>query len=145
MWLIVLLVLSHHQLCRRVSESIKSIHKSFLRDKKIAPFIMTWPSTPIIDDYGKRIDNPCILELPDDQSKWTKLMLKAIDRTDAYALLLIEQREKDVRAILETTEGARCWLMPIAHSGDVTRLGVARITNDRECLGLLWQKNKAEA
>jgi hypothetical protein len=134
-------VLSHKQLCTYVEASMKSIHETWRRNKLIDPFLVAWPCDPIPDKKGILISAPCILPLTADRSKWGKLRIAVVDRTNAYALLQVEQREVDVRAILETTEGTRCWVHPIARSGDIVRLGSARVSDNTELLNLLWFPN----
>ena len=131
-------MLSHKQLCAFVEASMRSIHETWRRNKSVDPFLVTWPSDPIPDSKGTLISAPCILPLTEDRSKWGRLRLAVVDKTNAYALLQVEQRESDVRAILETTEGTRCWVHPIARSGDIVRLGTARVSDNTERLNMLW-------
>jgi hypothetical protein len=136
----------HDDLCSQAQGGVNRLYQTWKTAKKIDPFLVAWPSTPVKAKDGTPIDGPCLMELSDvNRDEWHPLILEAIQKTSAYAILLAEQKPEAVQVILESEHGARCWTLPIVRSGDAYVLGSAQVTNDKECLGLLWRKVKAQA
>jgi hypothetical protein len=135
----------HTDLARLAEAGVKSLYETWKNERKIYPFLVTWPGETIKTDEGVRIEGPCHLPLPEDKKVWNGVMLEAIKRTKAYAVLLVEQRDQDVRVILESPHGAKCWTLPIVRSGDVFILGNQTSTVDKEHLGLLWSPKNDKA
>jgi len=130
----------HDNLVKLAEAGLQGIYKEWRKSKKIDSFFVTWPAEPVFADNGAAIEDLCIVELPSDKSKWRETMVSAMQRTRAYGILLVEQRENDVKALFETKHGARCWTIPIIRSGDVLTLKKPDVTTDREHIGLLWRQ-----
>jgi len=136
----------HDDLTRQAEAGLQGLYDYWKKERRIDPFVVTWPSEAVTDDKGISVTDACSLELPkDDRNRWNKLMLEAIQRTKAYGILFVEQRDKDVRAIFETKHGSRCWTIPIIRNGDVFTLKKAEVTDNRENLGLLWRHKVGQA
>lgn len=135
----------HDDLVRLAEAGLKGVYQRWGKEQRIDPFVVTWPAEPVPDDSGQLVSDLCVLELPEDREKWNPLMLEAIRRTKAYGVLLVEQRKEDIRAILETRHGSRCWTVPIVRNGDVFTLKKPEVTSDRESLGFLWQRKVGQA
>lgn len=136
----------HDDLCDQAEGGVKRLYEVWKKHKKIDPFLVTWPSTPVQAKDGTPIDGPCVLELYDvNREEWHPLILEALQKTSAYALLIAEQLPDEIKVILESQHGTRCWTLPITRSGDALILGNAQVTDDKECLGLLWRRTKAFA
>lgn len=106
----------------------------------------TWPAEAVKDDEQRDIEGTCAMYLPELRSAWIDAMRHMVVRTKAYALFLLEPREDEVKAILESHHGTRTWTIPILLHGDVHVLGAAEKQDDHENIGLLWQKkNPARA
>lgn len=124
---------------------IPSIYDSWKKSGRIDPFIISWPSERVLDDNNLPIEDACLLDLPRNQSKWAQTIGGFVMRTKAYALLLTEQKEREVSVILESHHGTRSWSIPILSSGDVRVLGEARTADDKDSLGILWRKRMARS
>jgi hypothetical protein len=135
----------HMDLTRLAEAGIKSLYETWKTEKKISPFLITWPGEAVMTDDGVAITGPCHMEMPVDKSKWNDMIVNAIKRTSAYAILLVEQRDSDVRAILESPHGSKCWTIPIVKSGDALILGKQDVTTDKEHLGLLWSPKNSRS
>lgn len=129
----------HDDLLARAAAGVESLYRTWREEGRIDPFFIAWPAEPVQTREGSMIAGPCMLELPADRRTWNKKMLEAMRLTRAYAILLTEQRDEDVRVILESPHGARCWTVPIERHGDVRALGRASSQDDGPCLGILWK------
>jgi hypothetical protein len=131
----------HDELARRAEEGLPALYRTWKKHKKITPFVIAWPSDTVYTEKGTPIDGPCVLELPPEKDKWQGLLAEVARVVGAYGILRVAQGESDVQAIFETRHGAKCWTMPIVRSGDVNILKEPVVTEDQECLGLLWKTN----
>jgi hypothetical protein len=135
----------HDELARRAEKGLSGLYETWKTNRKIEPFIITWPADDKKARSGGKISGPCVLELPaDNKDIWHDLMLGAIQTTSAYAILVAEQRESDVRVIFESRHGALCWTIPIVRSGDVDVLKRPVVSTDGEHIGLLWKKDEGK-
>lgn len=125
---------------------ISTLYDSWRRRKKIEPFIITWPASIISvekRDNTIKIAGPCIRDLTGEKSEWRRQMVEAIKLTNAYAIVLVQQRADAVFLILESHHGVKNWLLPIVRSGDTNALGPVRSPDgDQEPIGLLWSSAK---
>lgn len=127
------------ELVRRAEEGIATLYDTWKRHRAIAPFVILWPATTIRDVRGIELEGPCLRELDQDRTQWRRQMVEAIKVTNAYALVLVQQRDDQVLVILESQHGAVSWVLPINRSGDVQVLGRAKKIEDGEHIGLLWR------
>lgn len=123
----------------QVATSVVSIYDTWKKEGKIKPFLVSWPGETLLDDHGVPFQGACLLDLPDNQSKWLETVVTFAKRTKAYALLLTEQKEREVHIILESHHGTRSWTIPILVSGDLRTLGTAAIKDDTHKIGVLWR------
>lgn len=124
---------------------VPEVRKRWRANKgKIATMIFTWPSEEVLADDGHPIKGTCCLEVPDTMTvaEATRLM---VHRTNAYALVLVEDRGDKVQVIFESPHGTKSWTSPIVRKGDVRALGTSTEKIDTDSIGLLWNKNKARA
>jgi hypothetical protein len=68
-----------------------------------------------------------------------------VQKTEAYALLLVEQREQAVVVIVESNHGSKSWHIPVENHGDVSALGKPTERVDTDAIGILWRPKRAEA
>lgn len=125
-------------LIQRAEVGISTLYDTWKQEGRISPFIILWPATAIRDHQGVELEGPCLRELDQDKGQWRKQMAEAIGLTNAYALLLVQQRAQQVLVILESQHGVVNWDLPIQRSGDVFTLGRSRRVGD-EYVGLLWR------
>lgn len=123
----------------QAATGIATLYETWKLRGKIEPFVLSWPAETILDDNGIPLEGSCLLELPDDQSRWNETILHFARKTKAYALLLTEQREGEVRSILESHHGTRSWSIPVQISGDIRTLGAAVTKDDTHKVGVLWR------
>jgi hypothetical protein len=122
----------------KVALGIPGIYKAWKIKGSIEPFVTAWPGEVILDDNNIPLEGECVLDLPSNKSSWSSTILSFVKRTKAYALLLTEQLEGEVRVILESHHGTRSWSLPIHVSGDVRVLGTAVVKDDTHRIGILW-------
>lgn len=135
----------HDDLLQKAERAVNKLHEIWKKEGKIDASLLTWPSEPILDDNGQKMEGVCCLTLPDTSAEKIKAIRAMVRRTKAYALLLIETVDTNVQALLETPHGTRCWTLPIYRSGDTKILGEATVTDNREHVGLLWSPHRAVA
>ena len=121
---------------------IPQLYDMWKEKRRIVPFIIIWPDKDVPKVEGGTTANPCSYDLPKDKAKWAAAMRELITLTSPYAMLLVEQREDCVCAILETAYGSMCWRLPIQRRGDLNILKKATTTTDVENIGLLWRPRK---
>ncbi len=126
-------------LIKQAERGIKGLYTTWKRDRKISPFIITWPANAVTDSNGVELEGAVMRELTEDPSTWLEYTVEAIKLTNAYALLRVQQAAKSVKIILESQHGARCWTLPITRSGDVFVLGRPKSADNQEHIGLLWR------
>lgn len=132
-------------LVRWADGSIKAIYDIWKRKRSIDAFFLSWPAVPVKTHDGGMLDDICRLELPQDKGEWPGLFRDAVRLTKPFAILLCEQREQDVRLIIESEYGTRSWTLPIQRRGDIVILGKADVKTDVENIGLLWSSKMAQA
>ena len=128
----------HDGLLKQAEAAVHVVYEIWKKERAIAPTLFTWPAERIRTDNGEPHEGICLLELPEAYEKRSVAMLAMVERTKAYALLLIEQRHADVQVIFETRHGARCWSIPLVAHGDVVILERAHVQDDVGHVGLLW-------
>jgi hypothetical protein len=136
----------HDDLCTLAEASIPTLYNSWKELQKIDPFLITWPAETVKAGDGAAINGACTLELKEvPKEEWRSTILEALQLTKAYALLLVEQREHEILAILESKHGSKSWHMPIQQRGDIKVLGRSTSRADTDSLGYLWRPNKGQA
>jgi hypothetical protein len=135
----------HDDLLVRAQAAVNHLYEIWKKDGKIDPSLLTWPAEAVLSENGEKVDGVCCLQLPEAIEARRLAICKMVERTKAYALLVVEQLDVSVRVILETPNGTRCWNIPVHRSGDVKILGDATVTDNRENVGLLWSHQRAVA
>jgi len=135
----------HDELLRRATAAMSSIKEAWRKSQTIDPFLISWPAEYLKADDGSTITHQVLTELPVDKKERGALILKAIERTVAYAILLAEEREREVTVIFESSHGTHSWRYPIKNHGNVRILGKPKERDDVDCVGILWSPERAEA
>ena len=112
--------------------------------QKLTAHAMTWPSSVVKGDDGILLDRAIIMQMP-KREEWKKALVALVDRTQAYGLLLLEPKEKEISVKFESPHGSRTWSIPIERHGDRNCLGDQRVKDDVECIGLLWSPSQGTA
>jgi hypothetical protein len=135
----------HDDLLFKAEAAVNKLYEIWKNEGRIEPSLLTWPAEPVPSERGEPITNVCCLQLPERFEERATAIRLMVERTKAYGLFLVEQQEDNVRALLETPHGTRCWNIPIHRSGDVNVLGHPVVTNNRENVGLLWAPRRGSA
>lgn len=129
----------------QAASGVPGIYKTWKLMGRVEPFLMAWPSEPVLDDVGIPIEGTCLLDLPKNTSSWSATIRSFAKKTKAYALLLTEQLESEVRVILESHHGTRSWSVPILVSGDIRTLGAPVVKDDTHRIGILWGSRQSSS
>lgn len=113
----------------------------FRRDKYICPHILIWPASTVQATDGSQFSGTIFSELSLEPERRPLEIKQSILRTAAYAALVTEQLETDIRMIFESGHGTRTWRLPIKNHGDIQILGRAVVHDNAESLGVLWTAN----
>ncbi len=130
----------HRNLERKAETFIDTVRAVWKKERKIAPYMVTWPGEELKADDGKIITHAVYCAIPPefDASRRMRALQQLVERTKAYGLALVEQREHSIYILFETHQGARGWRIPLSWHGDVQVPGQTESSD--ECVGLLWRK-----
>ena len=103
--------------------------------------VLAWPATAIKDDKGKDIESVVSLEVP-AEVPLMKALKDIITRTNAYAILVCDSTEDELRVVIESHHGVRAWTTDIKRHGDVRVLGDTKVRNGTGGFNLLWKKQQ---
>lgn len=128
------LVLHTDNLMRRLRDAI---HKGLNPN----PVAMFWPRAPVRGDDGSTISRLVGMDLAEEDLKDVKVPLRVgVDRTNAYAVLLIVPSEECVKGVLETPAGTMTWTMRKQRRGDSTFIQEPVRHEDVDVLGLIQRE-----
>lgn len=129
----------HNAVAEKATLGMKALYQLWRRNKKIGPFIIAWP-LPNLDFKGCLPTNSeVVLDLPENKDEWPGILSSFIERTEPFALLLAQQKEKEVVLVLESEFGSSSWHLPITKHGPDLTLGQPSMKTDTDCIGLLWK------
>ena len=131
----------HDELMRRAAAVVDTLPRLWKRDGRISPSIFIWPASTIRTDDAGNHDGLIVGFLPEDGSDRAAFIRSALSKTKPYAILVVEADSNRVSALFETHHGTRAWTMPIKQHGDARVLGDMQVSDDKECLGMLWRKD----
>ena len=120
------------------ASGVPTLYATWKKAGKVEPFVLSWPAETILSDEGVPTEGTCLLSLPEDVKLWSSTIRAFAAKTKAYALLLTEQLQDEVRVTLESHHGTRSWSLPIRRSGDIRTLGPVQVKDDTHKIGLLW-------
>ncbi len=109
------------------------------KNRKVPRMLFSWPSEHLPTADGKVVTHIVSFAIPDELATF-EAAVAMTKETKAYALLLVEQEKTDVRILLESFHGTRCWRLPIRRHGDVNVLEKEHASQDTESLGILWRR-----
>jgi len=113
----------------------------FRKDKRIYPTLLIWPSDSVKAVDGTQFTGVIFTELSEDPTLRKEEIKNSILSTAAFAALVTEQLETDIRMIFESGHGTRTWRLPIRNHGDIQILGRAVQRDNAESIGVLWKAN----
>jgi len=133
----------HDELKRRAEAGLINVMDEWRVKGRIDPFMLSWPFGKLLDDQGLPVDDLVAMPLSADKSQWSTEMKRLVKRTQPYALLLCEQREREVVVIFESQHGTSSWHFPILKTGN-SFLGNRTEKKDTESIGILWRPETAQ-
>lgn len=136
----------HDQLLDEAERGINTLYDSFKENKSIPPFALFWPATLVESNDGGMVGDTVLLELERfERERWRSILIEGLRKTNAYGILLAEQKEGRVEVTFETVHGSRRWTLPITRRLGTPVLGRPTVETDVEGLQLLWAPQKDEA
>lgn len=126
----------HDGLLHTAQKIVNSVKSRWEQGEKIEAYAIAWPGEKVPTEEGQMIDGPVLMAVPLERRE---LALRAlVDRTKAFALLLVEQKGDCLAALFESAHGTRSWTLPIRRHGDRWALEDQKTRDDTDRLGLLW-------
>ena len=113
----------------------------FRRDKRIHPTLLVWPANTVLASDGSQFSGVIFTALAIDPEKRKEEIKNSILNAAAFAALVTEQLDTDIRMIFESGHGTRTWRLPIKNHGDIQILGRPVQSDNAESLGVLWTAN----
>ena len=135
----------HDNLRAQATSMLPAIAESWREKQAVDPFLVSWLEKPLTADDGQVITHFVLVELGTDRQVWHAKFVELLERTHPYALLLVEQTDKEVIATFESRHGSRSWRYPINDHGGTRVLGAPMVRDDVDSIGILWQKAEARA
>jgi hypothetical protein len=135
----------HKTLEARAQAIVKTARETWRRQRKIKPYAVTWPGESLKSDSGEAITHAvfCALPVEHDVAKRMGVLQQLIERTKAYGIVVVEQRDSSIRILFETRYGACAWCIPLVWHGDVQVPGQTEVSTNGECVGLLWRRGSS--
>jgi hypothetical protein len=132
----------HAALTLRAEGLVQDALASWRQHRKIEPYAITWPSEDIKDDNDNTVSHVVFCALPAglDAAQRMLVLQQFIERTKAYGLAVVEQKDDHILVLFETQQGARSWRIPLAWHGDIQVPGQAEERINEDCVGLLWRQ-----
>lgn len=131
----------HEELLRRCEALPTRVMRQFRKDKRIYPTLLIWPASTVKATDGTQFSGVIFTELSEDPVRRKEEIKSAILSSGAWAALVTEQLESDIRLLFESGHGTRTWRMPIKDNGGFQILGRAVARDNAESLGVLWVAN----
>ena len=125
-------------LIRYAQHAVTVVRAAWKKERDYPRVLIAWPSEHLHFESGRIIKNTISFAIPDEMST-KQAAAEMAQKTGAYALLLVEKRGQDLKIILESPHGARCWSLPVERHGDVLVLGKELASEDLDCIGVLWR------
>lgn len=131
----------HDELLRRCEPLTAKVIQMFRRDKLIHPTLLIWPADTVKTTDGNFFSGVIFTELPKEAEARKQEIKNAILRTAAFAALVTEQVDSDIRMVFESGHGTRTWRLPIKDYGGIQVLERTPPRDNAESLGVLWKAN----
>jgi hypothetical protein len=129
----------HDGLIKKTGEALETLTESYSANGRIEPFLFFWPAEKVHADNGVEVTDIILLELPKDKNSWATLIVRAMERTKAYALCLVRETPDGASALLESPHGTYLWVYRKKYRGGYYALELDSTRQNEEHLGLLWR------
>ena len=129
----------HERLLLGCTDLIDSMRYTWCESSPEENVAMTWTGTEIQDDHGHPINDRVLLVMPDNRDEWDSVLAQLIERTEAFALLLIQRNSERLQVLFESPYGTRLWRLKKERHGDTSVLGRPAVFDNVETTGLLWK------
>lgn len=127
----------HEYVLRDARETLPALYDVWKKEGRIDSFVLIWPRKRV-QWLGMNTNQSVGFDMPKERGEWAKFLAEKALQNAAFALLLVEQRDHEVVAIMESRAGANSWHLPIENHGDVAILGAPEEKADADHIGLLW-------
>lgn len=127
------------ELLVRASAAVDKAKEMWMARRRIPTMILSWPAESIVDDHGNAINDVVALVVPTD-IPLLRALTDITTRTKSYALLVCTSTDKEIKIVLESHHGVRCWVIPIERHGDVDVLGEMNVSDNAGGYRLLWNQ-----
>lgn len=129
----------HDSLVKAAEEVLEVVRAQWNKSGRIQACIIAWPGVEVLTDDGAPLDGPCLGVLePIPPAERRALVERFAYRTNAYALLLIEQRaQAEIQAVFESPHGIRGWMLPLERHGDIWVATRPIMHSDPEPIGVI--------
>lgn len=135
----------HDDLQVKAALYVNETYKMAKEGKETPSYIIVWPSEHLQADDGTIITHQVVQELTQARSEWNKALIDMVKLCKAYGVLLVESSAKGLEAWFETHHGAFHWRMDKLRSGGDVYYDKPIVSEDEECLGVLWSPRKANS
>jgi hypothetical protein len=130
----------HEDLVAKAEAIVLTVKDTWRKHRKIDPYVITWPSEELKADDGSTITHAVFCALPEkSDAARMQAVQQLVERTKAYGLLVVEQKDHAILVMFETRFGARSWYTPLAWHGDIQVPGQTEAKNNADAVGLLWR------
>jgi len=123
----------------RAKHAVDHVKQVWRKEHDYPRMIFSWPSEHLKTKGGTVITHLVSFAIPDEMETF-KAAVELATKTKAYGLLLVDKVDGNLKVVLESRHGTRCWTMPIRRHGDVTVLERGRASENTECIGVLWRR-----
>jgi hypothetical protein len=130
----------------RGSRAVQMVKDLWRKKQSVPRFIFVWPSEKLAttDGSGTHITHYVTFPIPEEMNVHAAAVLCA-KNLKPYAMLAVEREGTDVKILLESFHGTRCWRLPIRRHGDVEVLEKESVSSNVERLGILWRGDASTA
>ena len=117
----------HERVVTEARAGLSALYAEWSKEGKIRPFSIVWASGGVVQQRNlEKERNPI------------RAALQHAKQNRAHAVLLCEQRGREVLVRVETGEGAVSWTIPVKKHGNVDVLDTPVENLQAERLGVIW-------
>ncbi len=132
----------HDSVLKEAELGLDVVTSAWRQQNDVGHFLIVWPEDEVLATDGSKINRAVSFDLSDDAEKNVRVFREALQVAKPYALLVVEEQDKKIRAVFETRHGTKSWVWPIHNN---LAVGQASTKVDVNYVGLLWRPNKGQA
>lgn len=125
----------------KAEATIENIREMWKKNRRIDRLMFSWPSEHLRANNGTKVTHIVSFEVPKRMNTHEAAVL-FVKETKSYAFMVVEQEDSELKILVESFHGTKCWHIPITRHGDVNVLDKsASSSEDTECFGILWRRD----